>query len=252
MKTLNAVWSFDCRRYVTRSIVLVAAVIAFDSGGLLGVGAAHVTVFMFLKMALMMGGFLVAPLLFMGSAIEVGRSGSPREFRLFIHTLPVDRSEVAVAKLLYAFVWVEALPVFVASSGIVITNLIRGIPVRLDYAGAIPAMLVLTAAMFWVMLISALFPHRAVLVGVPVFVLGEALARNVTGIQSLAINAPHSILARWTDGGLLGIQIFLICTIFVLYYTYRSRRWTLLAGLLALGGTDGLRALFNWLLRANG
>ena len=249
METMKAFWRYDWQRNWGRHVALAILALAWPwamEAAVVGMrdGAAWAVVILPVGMA----GFLAGPLLWVSDVIELGRAGSPREPRHFVHTLPVDRGEWAVAKLLGALVYVGLVPALLLVAMVFAAKLTFGTPFGLKI-DVFSFLCTSAVGIVWTMLWAALLPHRWVLLGIPVFVLGEGLARGATSLDGLATSVARTLLAHSLDMGLLVLLALLLAAVFVRYHQRRSRGWALLAAFVALGGIDGVRALVWWLIR---
>lgn len=255
MRTMTAFWRYDWQRNAPRHLALAAMVAAWPWAmalGHSGMGDGHLWAPVFLTVGLALA--VALPLLFVGNTIAEGRAASPREFRHFVHALPVDRKEWALAKLASAGFWLGIVPtLLLLGTGLVLHLLQIAHPAGgLAKAVSILQCLgTLSAFAVWTMLWAAAFPHRWVLLGIPLFVLGEGLARGITSAEDLAASIPRTLLASGLDMGLLVVLAGLLAVVFVLYHERRRRGWALAAAFLALGGIDGVRALVWWWVRTN-
>ena len=191
---------------------------------------------------------LAIPLLFVGNVIEIGRAGAPREFRHFVHILPVDRGEWALAKLVDALVWVGAVPLGLFVGAAFFAKHVFGIPFGFQ-PGFFEFLGIMLAGTVWTMLWAALLTHRWVLLGIPVFVLGEGLARGATSVEDAVAAVARTLLASALDIGLQAMLAVLLAVVFVLYHQRRSRVWAMAAACFALASIDGLRAFVWWWVR---
>ena len=253
MKTMTAFWRYDWQRNASRHLALAALAAAWPwamTFGRAGVDDGRWWTPVLLTVGVALG--VAIPLLFMGNIIEEGRVASPREFRHFVHVLPVDRKEWALAKLASAGLWVGIVPTLLLfGTGLALHLLQGGHPTGglAKVVGVLQLLATLSAFTVWTMLWAALFPHRWVLLGIPLFVLGEGLARGITSAEALVSSIPRTLLASGLDMGLLVVLAGLLAVVFVLYHQRRSRGWALATGFFVLVGVDGLRAVVGWLIR---
>ncbi len=257
METMKAFWRYDWRRNAPRHLALTVMMAVWPwavAVGRSGMESGR----LWAPVLIAVGGALVVaiPLLFVGNVVEVGRAASPRENRHFAHVLPIDRKVWALAKLAGAGIWALALPVALLAANGIAFHLLQmgnlGHSIVGDFAKAaefLHFLSMLSAFTVWTMLGAALLPHRWVLVGVPVFVLGEALVRGITSMADLQTSVQWTLLARGFDMGLLLVLAGLLAVVFVLYHERRRRGWALAAMLLAFASVDGVRALVWWLVR---
>lgn len=249
METMKAFWRYDWQRNWGRHVALAILALAWPwamEAAQAGMerGASWAAAIL----AIAIPSFLAIPLLLVSDAIELGRAGSPREVHHFAHTLPVDRGEWALAKLVGALIYTVLMPALLLSIMAFAAKLTFGTPFGLKPA-LLNVLCVLIAGTVWMMLWAAVLPHRWVLIGIPVFVLGEGLARGATSLDGLATSVARTLLASSLDMGLQVLLAVLLAAVFVRYHQRRSRGWALLAAFLALGGIDGGRALVWWLIR---
>lgn len=251
MKTMTAFWRYDWTLNWPRHIALVAVAVvlpwimegsnAATSAGLLWAPYLGVVSGTLMIVAL--------PLLFLGNLTEVGRAASPQEFRHFVHTLPVDRGEWAMAKLASAFVAVGLVPLVLLTAMVYAAKLVFGTPFGLK-PGFFEFSCILLVGTVWTMFWAAVLPHRWVTLGIPVFILGEGLARGMASFEGVAAGFARTLLVRSVDMGLQALLAVLLAAVFVLYHQRRSRGWALAAAFLVLVGVDGLRAVVGWLISA--
>lgn len=247
MKTMNAFWRYDWTRNRGWYVTIWALVVL----GVLAVWAAKMgrgTMWAAPAVVVLPASVVAVPLLLVRGVIELGRIGSPRQVRHFVHTMPVDRSEWALAKLLGAVAYLLGLPLLLLVAGGFLMKFTMGVPFGLKPAFFV-FLCALLAGTIWTMLWSALLPHRWVLLGIPVFVVGECLARGVTSLESQQTGVAKTLLASSLDMGLLVLLAVLLGGVFVRYHQRRSRVWALIAAFIVLGGVDGVRALVWWLVR---
>ncbi len=250
METMKAFWRYDWQRNWGRHAALIALVVTWPWAMEAAQAAMdHGVSWAAAILAVAIPSFLAIPLLLVGEAIELGRVGSPREARNFVHTLPVDRGEWALAKLSAALTYTVLMPVLILGCMAFAAKLAFGTPFGLNPA-LFDLLCVLLAGTVWTMLWAALLPHRWVLIGIPVFLLGEGLARGLTSFGSLETGVVKTLLARSLDMGLLVLLALSLALVFVRYHQRRSQGRALLAAFLALGGIDGVRALVWWLVCA--
>lgn len=186
--------------------------------------------------------FLLLPLLQVGGLIELGREGSPRVRRSFVHTLPVDAGKWALAKLASALAGIVLLPVAALVLGGLTAKLAFGSPGGINQSFAVFVVLVLAGSV-WTLLWASLLPHRWVLLGIPLFLGGEAMARRVTSLEALGS------VTTWetpVDLALLAVLVSGVAYLLVRYHRNRRTLQTMLFALLVLVVCDGARA---WLWR---
>ncbi len=249
METMKAFWRYDWQRNWGRHVALATLVVMWPwamAGAQAGMERG--VMWSAAVFVIAMASFLAIPLLLVSDVIELGRAGSPREAHHFVHTLPVARGEWALAKLAGALVYVGVVPVLLFVAMVFTANHAFGAPFEIK-AGFLDSLCVLLAGGVWTMLWAAVLPHRWVLIGIPVFVLGEGLARGATSLDGLATSVAGTLLARSLDMGLLVLLAALLGAVFVRYHQRRSRVWGLVAAFVVLGGVDGVRALTWWLIR---
>lgn len=246
METMKAFWLYDWRRNWGRHVALAALVAIWPwAMAVSQAGMERGLTWAAGVLVISLASSMVIPLLLASDAIELGRAGSPRETHHFVHTLPVDRGQWALAKLVGSLLYVGVVPALLFVAMAFGVKLLLGIPFELT--PGFPC--VLAAGVVWVMLWAALLPHRWVMVGIPVFVLGECLARGVTSLERLQSGVPKSASASVSDMGLLVLLAALLGAVFVRYHQRRARIWALVAAFAALGGIDAVRALVWWAIR---
>lgn len=249
METMKAFWRYDWQRNWGRHVALAGLALTWPwamEAAQVGMrdGASWAVVILPVGMA----GFLGAPLLWVSNAIELGRSGSPRAARHFVHTLPVERGEWAVAKLLGGLGYLALIPGLLLVTMAFAAKLAFGTSFGV-HAGFCDALCLLMAGGVWTMLWAALLPHRWVLIGIPLFALAESLARRVLGFDGMRTGLVKTLLGGSLDMGLLVVLALLLAVVFVRYHQRRSRGWTLLAACMVLGGVDAARAWVGWLIQ---
>lgn len=251
MRTITAYFRYDWRRNAARHLALTALAIgSFWVPFIFGLGDGHnhrdeplfrSVVFSFV------GCEIAALLLFVGTALKIGRDGSPRELRHFTHTLPLRRGEWAAGKLLSALVWVGLVPVFGLAVGmgmirVAATASLWAMPVVVAEL-ALSFLPLSLAFVMWMLLCAALLPNRWVPIGLLPFVVGEVVARGVTSVPGLVSRSAPMWSISKVDAGLLAVLVLALAAILVSYHQRPRLRSVVLAALVALGSIDGARAL---------
>lgn len=267
MKTFITVLNHDRHWYARRSMVLSVTVGLIALIGVLilanvpGLPLKNVSPLLALSALVQDALMIAAPFVFILYAVDLGRSATPYRPRIFIHTLPVDRRELALAKLLHGFVWIFFIPLLLCIIGVLLAfALLRSEwPVqapltsmlqRLGFWIGLP--LWVLVCLVWTMLLAALLPGRWLVMGVPLLIVGEAVARNITTTHSLVAyvmalrDHPRSTLSVGLDLGLVALMALLLSAIFVRYHMQRNRTRSLTGAFLVLAGIDALRALACW------
>lgn len=266
MRTFIAVSNHDRRWYARRSITLAAMVgLCVFIGALILLNHSvlplkRVSPLLAVAALVQDALMIAAPFVFIRYAADLGRSATPFRPRFFVHTLPVDRRELALAKLFHGFVWLFTVPLLCIVGVLFAFTLLKS-----DWLASLPFQTVLQRPGFWLglpvwvlvslvwtMLLAALLSGRWLVIGVPLLIIGEAISRNITTGKSLMVylaalrDHPRAPLSVGIDLGLLVLMALLLAGIFVHYHVRRNRTWSLVGAILVLVVVDGLRALACW------
>jgi ABC-type transport system involved in multi-copper enzyme maturation permease subunit len=266
MKTFIAVCNYDRRWYARRSIALATTLWSSVLIGAL-ILLKHTMPTRSVSPLLAMGALvqdtlmIAVPFVFIRYAIDLGRSASPQRPRAFVHALPVERRELALAKLFHGFVWAFLVPLLGVMALIFSFALFNSdwpdqahqlvsLLKRPGFLFGVP--LFVLVSLTWIMLLSALIAGRWLVVGAPLLIIGEAIAHNITSWHALTLylmalkDHPRPTLSVGIDLGLSVLFALSLAVVFVRYHIRRNRTWGLSGAFLVLVGMEGVRALACW------